>query len=65
VTASYTTDRTAQRERRELLDEVRARLGDRLFADLMVDMIAGSPALTVGNLPSLVDVWLVKQRLAS
>jgi hypothetical protein len=66
MTASYHRDGVTQRQRREMLLGIRERLGDRLFADFMVDAMTGyGMSTSVCDLPALVDVWMLKQRLAA
>jgi hypothetical protein len=49
----------SQRERRARLEEVRAQLGDKLFAQFMIDMLVGcGPMSPVWDYPVLAEIWL-------
>ena len=66
MSASYNGERGTQRQRREILCDIREHLGDRLFADFMIDAITGyGRGIAICELPALVDVWLLKQRFAA
>jgi hypothetical protein len=59
VATAYYGERRSQRQRREILEMIRDQLGDRLFADFMIDCYTeNGPTVAVGDLPALTSVWL-------
>jgi len=63
MSANYTGQRRGQRDRRFALEEARAILGDRLFAEFMIDQCSEQGStLSVVDLPALARVWLERRR---
>ena len=64
MSAAYRGQKRSQRRRREALERIRTRLGDRRFADFIVDHVSeNGPTTQVGNLPALAELWVQQQGL--
>lgn len=62
MSTNYAAERHSQRERRRILEILRKQLGDKLFADFMIDRYAESgAAVSITELPCLADIWLLKR----
>lgn len=64
MSTSYRGHNSSQRQRRKMLNRVRSRLGDKLFADFIVDLVSqhGAGGFSTIDIPSLADLW-IGQRL--
>ena len=62
MSTNYNANRRSQRERQAILETLRKQLGDKLFADFMIDRYAESgPTISVADLPCLAGVWLINR----
>ena len=64
MTTAYMGQTRAQRQRRDTLEAIRARLGNACFADFIIDQLSEYGATTqVDSLPALVELWVKRQDL--
>lgn len=64
MTASYAGLRSVQRQRHDVLIQLRQEMGDRAFSEFLIDALTETgPTLSVADLPSLAVVWQTKQHL--
>jgi hypothetical protein len=61
MTAGYTRDTSVQKKRRDALKQIRAFMGDRLFADFLIDHLSSNGDNAGANLVALAELWFKAQ----
>jgi len=64
MSAVYSGQKRSQRRRRDVLERIRSRPGNRCFADFIIDQLSeNGPTTDVENLAGLAELWVARQSL--